>query len=199
MAGTWTANSGQPRTGNGNTFTWNAPDRKNKAAINLTVGSESDSVLMNVIEPFMIKATKNREITYPAGTQGAGMKLTFNYYPMNVSFGNVESKEVSGPATNIWGYFKKYNPADLWHDSGDTFYPVGQNNKDTAEDTASFSGYPSPWRRGGFTWRIPNHFKTKTEGGDGKKFTTVSQVFYIAGRSGRSQVRKAGASVERSP
>lgn len=200
-AGEWTASGGSPTTlASGTTFDWTAPNRAATVTIKLKVCDNESSIDMNVIEPDGITATKNSEISYPAGTQGAGMTLTFNYHPMNASFGNVESKEVSGPATNIWGYFKdNFAPADLWHDSGDTFYAIGQDNRDTATDTAAFSGLPAPWKEGGFEWEIPNHFRVIGEGGDGKEFTIVVQIFSILDTSGRSRVEKAGASVERSP
>jgi hypothetical protein len=199
-AGKWTASAGTPTTlANGATFDWTAPNRAASVTIKFETGGKESSVTMKVIEPDDMTATKLTEIASPAGTQGAGMTLQFNYHPMSVSFGNVEAKEVSGPATGVSGYFKTYSGADLWHDSGDTFFPIGADNKDTATDTASFSGYPSPWKKGGFEWKIPNHFRVKTEGGDGKKFTTVTQAFTITGTSGESKVEKAGESVTRSP
>jgi hypothetical protein len=198
-AGRWSATSGTPATASGDKFTWTAPDRGATATITLTAAGRSSSVVMRVIEPEGITAVRNSTISYRPGRQGAGMKLTFNYRPMKVSFGNVEAKEVSGPASNVWGYFTRYNLPDLWHDSGDTFYGIGKDNRDTAEDTASFYNYPSPWEAGGYQWKIPNHFKTKTESGDGKLFTYVFQVFTIVDASGRSKVEKAGSSVERSP
>ena len=198
-AGKWTASSGTPATlANGNTFNWTAPNRAASVKIKFEVGGKESSVSMKVIEPDSITATKNSEIGYTAGKQGAGMKLTFNYHPKSVSFGNIEAKEVSGPATNITGYFKKSPAADLWHDSGDTFFPVREDNKDTAEDTAAFWGNPKPWAKGGWEWKIPNHFKVKTEGGNGKKFTTVTQAFSMAA-DGESTVTKAGESVTRKP
>jgi hypothetical protein len=159
-------------------------------------GKES-TVSMSVIEPDEIKAVKKDEIASAAGRQGAGMHLTFNYYPKKVSFGNVEAKEVSGGATNVSGYFLTHGMPH-WHNSGDTFFPIGQDNKDTATDTASFSGYPKPWAKGGWDWQIPNHFRVKTEGGDGKKFTTVTQAFSMTA-NGESTVTKAGESVTRAP
>jgi hypothetical protein len=124
------------------------------------------------------------------------MKLTFLYDPMTVSFGNVMAKEVSGDATSISGYFTRFPAAALHHDSGDTFLAIGRDNKDTATDEASFTALPKPWTDGGFEWLIPNHFRTKTESGDGKKFTTVTQSFKLEGppNAGRSTVTKAGVS-----
>lgn len=199
-AGDWSASGGTPVDASGQqSFEWTAPNRATNVTIKLRANDQESEVRMAVIEPNDITASKVGNIGYPAGRQGAGMRLKFNYHPMNVSFGNIEAKEVSGPATSITGYFAlRYTPADLWHDSGDTFYPVGSDNKDTATDTASFSGYPKPWSKGGWEWRIPNHFRVAGEGGDGKLFTTVTQAFSL-GSDGTSSVTKAGQSVERTP
>jgi hypothetical protein len=196
--GNWTSTGGTPdKLDNSNEFAWTAPNRAATVNIKLAVADKSASVSMNVIEPDSITATKNSEIAYPNGTQGAGMKLTFNYHPKKVSFGNVQAKEVSGPASDIVGYYQNHGMPH-YHNSGDTFTSIGEDNKDTAPDTAAQSGYPKPWSDGSFKWIIPNNFRVKTEGGDGKKFTDVTQVFTIDG-TGKTKITKAGAEVERSP
>ncbi|MBL4604880.1 MAG: hypothetical protein JKY02_04245, partial [Flavobacteriaceae bacterium] len=145
-----------------------------------------------------ITGTTKREIRYPAGTQGAGMKLKFKYHPLTVSFGNVEAKEVSHAATNIAGYYIAHR-GSLYHNTGDTFYGIGPNNIDSVDDTAAQSGLAAPWSAGSFDWDIPNHFRVKTEGGDGKRFTTVDQDFKMIDATGKSSVDKAGLHVERTP
>ena len=196
VAGSWKASAGLPLTGpSGTKFIWTAPDRAASVTIDLTVGKATATKTFTVCEPTGIRGKKKgADLSFPAGTQGAGMKLVFNYDPMTVSFGNIFAKEVSGDASNITGYFKKVPAADLHHDSGDQFTRIGEDNKDTATDEASFSGWPKPWTDGGWDWIIPNHFRTKTEAGDGKKFTDVTQSFKLEGppNAGRSQVTKAG-------
>jgi len=126
----------------------------------------------------------------------------FQYSPLSVSFGNVWAKEVSGPASNLWGYFKDPATGTHWHDSGDTFTRIRQTNIDTARDTASFHGYGKPWKAGGWDWLIPNHFRVNGESGDGQKFTTVTQSFSMKGppdTPGESTVSKAGPSATRKP
>lgn len=200
MVGAWTADSGRPRTGSGSTFTWNAPERAASARINLTVGSESDSVVMKVIEPNKIKAIKMSENTYPSGTQGAGMMLDFVFHPLKVSFGNAETREVAGPASNITGYYLHHGmPHD--HNPGPLrFFRISEKNRfQAARDQAAQSGYPSPWDKGSFHWVIPNKFKVTTESGDGKEYTTVTQAFKMVNSRGKTIVTKAGAKVERTP
>jgi hypothetical protein len=197
VAGTWAATDGKPATaGAGLKFVWTAPDRAASVTVTLTVGTEKVTKTMTVIEPQAIVGKKIGDLTGTPGKQGAGMKLWFNYHPLTVSFGNCMAREVSGPASNISGYFKdNYSAADLWHDSGDTYTRIRADNRDSAPDTASFAGYPKPWTDGGWDWEVPNRFKTITETGDGKEFPNkVTQSFWMDGppHAGRSTVRKAG-------
>lgn len=196
--GKWKASKGTPNLANNtNEFNWTAPNRAGSSMISYEADGKQSRVFMRVIEPYRITATKINDMAYTAGQHGAGMKLRFNYYPMTVSFGNVEAKEVSHAATGISGYYKSHGAH--WHNTGDTFFPIAADNKDTAIDTAAQSGYPKPWSKGSFHWHIPNKFKVKTEAGDGKEFTKVTQSFYMLGSSGTSRVTKGGASVERTP
>jgi hypothetical protein len=200
VKGAWTASGGTaaaPVT-NGKKFKWRAANRAASITITLTVGSQTATTTMNVLEPTGITANKLSEMSYKKGEQGAGMKLRFVYQPLNVSFGNIEVKEVSGPASSITGYYLTQPAKSLWHDSGDTFTRIGKDNKDTAIDTAANGGDPKPWSDGSFEWLIPNHFKTIDESGDGKKFTTVTQAFTLLA-NGTITVSKAGQSVTRSP
>lgn len=199
-AGEWTATNGKPATqAAGDKFVWTAPDRAADVTIKLKVGTEEASSTLKVLEPDSITGVRNSKIPIPAGTAGAGMKLTFNYHPKKVSFGNVKAREVSGPATNIDGYFKKhYSAAELYHNSGDTFTSIKENNEDSVQDEAKSTDTFKPYENGTFDWVIPNKFKVKTESGDGKKFTDVTQAFSIDA-TGKEKITKAGAEVERSP
>ena len=160
-------------------------------------GGATINKVFSIIEPNRITGTNQRNMAFPAGTQGAGMRLDFQYHPLNVSFGNVEAKEVSHAASNINGYY--VGRGTLFHHTGDLFTQIGPDNIDTATDTAAQSGFPAPWSAGGFDWDIPNHFRVNTENGDGKRFTTVDQDFRIIDATGRSTVDKAGLQVDRTP
>jgi hypothetical protein len=204
-AGDWHADAGTTMTPTAATkkLKWRAPDRAATVNITFIIGAKQDTKTMTVIEPTHLTGSKVKNLSFPKGEQGAGMQLRFKYHPLTVSFGNIEVMEVAGPATNITGYFLKEKPADLAHDPGVmNFTRIGQNNKDSAIDTASFNGYPKPWTDGGFEWVIPNNFRTIFEGGGtGKHFTDVTQAFQLEGppQAGRSTVSKAGQTVTRSP
>lgn len=204
-SGDWHADAGTATTGltGRKTLKWRAPDRAATVNITFIIGAKQDTKTMTVIEPTHLTGTKVKTLSFAKGTQGAGMQLRFKYHPLTVSFGNIEVMEVAGPATNISGYFLAKSAASLNHDPGVmNFTRIGQNNKDSAIDTASFNGYAKPWTDGGFEWVIPNNFRTVFEGGgNGKHFTDVTQAFKIDGPpdDGRSTVTKAGQTVTRSP
>ena len=201
VSGTWTANAGSPKTASGTKFAWVAPERKQTVTIQLTAGGTTASVSMKILEPDDITAVKEKERSIPAGVQGAGMILNFDFHPFNVSFGNVGTREVAGPASNIQGYYLKHGmPHD--HNPGPVrFFPMSEDNKfaGTARDTAAQQGYPAPWDAGSFHWKIPNKFKVNTEGGDGKEYTNTIQEFTLTGPSGETKITKAGAEVKRTP
>ncbi len=164
------------------------------------VRGDSASASLNVLEPDSITGIKLSEMTFPNGTQGAGMILNFSFNPLKVSFGNAESREVSGPASAITGYYLKHGmPHD--HNAGPIiFFRIGPDNKfAAARDRAAQAGYPAPWDAGSFHWLIPNKFRVITESGDGKEYTTVKQEFTMEGPSGKTKITKAGAEVERTP
>jgi hypothetical protein len=201
-AGKWTASSGTPsELASGDKLTWTAPERAATVTINLQVATEVANITMQVIEPASITGRKNSELAFPAETAGAGMRLTFIYHPRSVSFGSAQAKEVSGEATGVAGYYKKhYTAAGLHHDSGDSFTSIKENNEDSSQDTAKTEDDFKPYEKGAFNWVIPNNFRVKTEDGDGKKFTEVTQAVEMVDATGKIRITKATtAKVERSP
>jgi hypothetical protein len=199
-AADWTASGGTPLVKLGkDKFKWTAPERAETVTIKFSVGGNDVTEDIEVIEPSHYTAIKLREISIPAGTQGAGMNLNFSFHPKTVSFGNVEQMEVSGTASNISDFYLSQGmPHD--HNSGDRFFAISEDNKlATAEDTASQQGYTSPWDKGTFDWIIPNHFKLKSETGNGKKYHEATQSFRMADATGKTKISKEGESVERSP
>jgi hypothetical protein len=197
--GEWKASGGAPLTqATGLTFNWTAPSRAASVTISLTSGKYTKTVEISILEPNAIKTKKKREYKYKRHHMGVGMELFFHYHPKSVSFGNIESKEVSGEASNRQGYFRD-DGLTHHHNSGDTFFPVKPDNVNSETDSAAIEGYDPPWRKGGFDWIIPNHFKLKSEAGDGKKFTEVTQSFVLEGNDGTTKVSKGGEEAERTP
>ena len=196
--GTWSVSNGTIVSGEvGEEMHWQAPDTPGTSEISIKVGTETHKTTFTVLAPNNITATKLLEIPFLAGTSAAGMFLQFNYNPMSVSFGNVESKEVSGPATNITGYFAGHGASALWHNSGDKFLAINSDNTDSVPDEAAAGPLPAPWSAGTFEWIIPNHYRVKGTSGD-HFFTHVTQAFEMQA-DGTLTITKAGESVTRTP
>jgi hypothetical protein len=152
-------------------------------------------VTFNVVEPASETATKTSEDNFQAGTQGVGMVLHVTVQPTDVSFAYVEMQEVSGPATNITGYFQQFDPANFYHTANGwaALDPVNAVN-----DHASGSGCPSPWYAGGFDWDIPRQWRVigKTKIGT---LPNRLQHYGITASDGTSTVSKLGCSATRTP
>ena len=193
--GTWTASSGKPRRGSGATFGWVAPERRRGVTVKLVVGGSPARVKLDIVEPNGIAGHKITDQVPAPGKFGAGMFLDFELQPLSVSFGNVGTREVEGPASGVNGYYKRFSKADLHHNPGPVhFFPLGQNNRlaGGVRDNASWLDQPAPYSDGGFHWVIPNKFRVLTESNDGKRYTSVVQEFLMEA-SGRATVNKAGA------
>ena len=100
---------------------------------------------------------------------GAGMRLHFDFAPMNVSFANVEMREVSGPATNVTGYFVPRGDVANYHNAYESYIGINGSNRLGGVDTAAvnLAGYAQPWSAGGRDWVIPNRFRVVGEAGEG--------------------------------
>jgi len=197
--GDWKATGGTPVSlASNQNFVWTAPDRGASVTISLTSGKHTRTKEIVVVEPNAVTGRRTDVLSYNRDIMGAGMELKFLYHPKNVSFMNVEAGEVSGPASDIEGYFEDFS-GKLEHKSGDRFFPLEINNENSATDTAAIKGFPKPWEFGKFKWVIPNRYRVKTEGGDGKVFTNVEQAFTLENESGKTTVKKAGAGVSRTP
>jgi hypothetical protein len=123
------------------------------------------------------------------------MILKITIAPTDVSFQNVESQEVSGPATSISGYFTDFAPASLAHVPAG-WVPIGEGN--AKFDHAQISGFPSPWRLGGFQWVIPIQWRVMGSVNSGTLPNRL-QTFTIHDSTGNTTVSKLGVSVTRSP
>lgn len=196
--GNWEASSGMIFAGSrrSNRMYWRAPETGGSVTITLTSGKETKQIHLDVIPPQDILAAKEEEISYRPDSISAGMLLRFKLFPDDVSFYNVQTKEVSGPASGIEGYYHRYDPTVLEHDSGDTFFSYRQDNYDTVRDVASLEDENPPPGEGQYRWVIPNHYRIAGSSGNGHHFTNVQQIFKL-NRTGRLTILKAGQRVSR--
>jgi hypothetical protein len=198
--GNWTASTGTISSGAADSkkMVWSAPAVAGNSSIKVTDGTETKTIEMTVIAPGNVTADKLGESAFTAGEAGAGMFLKLIYNPLDVSFGNIQVKEVSGPATNVTGYFTRFSAVALRHNSGDSFFGIGSNNRDSATDEASLGPIKAPFLAGTFDWLIPYNFRIGTDASTEAHFTDVTQAFQMAA-DGTITINKAGKSVTRKP
>lgn len=141
------------------------------------------------------------EMGITAQQQGVGMELDIKVMPDDVSFANLEVKELPGPATNKVGYFS-VTPADLEHQPNLNWHRLSLSNK--YPDFAGLSNMPKimhqnvlQWIPGSCEWSIPLRWRVpeKSE----RDFPNIIQTFELTGNDGTSEVKKFEKSATRTP
>jgi Domain of unknown function (DUF4157) len=193
--GSWKSADGKGTTANSVTFRWTA-SAAGKNTITYTAADKStSSVTMTTEVPTTLNAKKDSDLTFDAGTQGAGMELTVTVSPTTVSFQALELMEGTCNASAISGYFKSHAPGP--HDAkagAGKWRQVGTAND--VSDTADSSGWPSPWSKGSFTWSIPASWRLKGAKTSTAFSTNNDQVVDITGTDGTTTVSKLGAKTD---
>jgi hypothetical protein len=190
--GSWKSEDGNGITKNSVTFLWTASAAgKNKITYTASDGSTS-SVTMTTEVPSSLSGKKDSDLTFPAGTQGAGMELTVTVSPTTVSFQALELIEDECDASATSGYFTTNTPGRHDANAGaGKWRQVGTKND--VSDTADSSGWPSPWSKGSYTWAIPVNWRLKGAQTSTAFSATNDQVVTITGTNGTTIVTKLGA------
>jgi hypothetical protein len=180
---------------------WRAPLTPGSAEVTAEVVDKSmaEKIAFTVVAPSSVSPKKEKEKSFASGEQGAGMVLDFVYGPGNVSFGGVEARERSGPASDVKGYYE-HEGQPHFHSATQAFFSIAENNQLAGEtrDSASQFGMPKPWSNGSFHWDIPNEYRAdETEAP--KPIATVKQEFVLLDDTGTTTITKGGASVTRKP
>ena len=193
--GSWTSADGKGTTVNSVTFRWTASAAgKNKITYTASDGGVS-SVTMTTEVPSKLSGKKDSDLTFPAGTQGAGMELTVTISPTTVSFQALELMEAECDASAITGYFSSHTPGRHDANAGaGNWRQVGPDN-DVA-DTADSSGWPSPWSKGSYTWSIPVSWRLKGAQTSTAFSANNNQVVKITGTDGTTVVTKLSAKTD---
>jgi hypothetical protein len=190
--GSWKSADGTGKTVNSVSFQWTASTAGTNTITYTAADKTTSSVTMTTEVPNKVSGKNDKDLSYPAGIQGAGMELTITVLPTTVSFQALELMEKRCDASAISGYFSSHAPGP--HDAAagaGSWKQVGSAND--VSDTAESSGWPSPWSKGSFTWAIPVSWRTK----GGKTPTAFSatndQVVTIGGTDGTTTLTKLGA------
>lgn len=193
--GSWKSDDGKGTAVNSVTFRWTASAAgKNKITYTASDGAIS-SVTMTTEVPSSLSGKKDSDLSFPEGTQGAGMELTVTISPKTVSFQALELMEAECDASSITGYFSSHAPGR--HDAkagAGKWRQVGPDND--VSDTADSSGWPSPWSKGKYTWSIPVSWRLKGAQTSTAFSANNNQVTSITGTDGTTIVTKLGAKTD---
>lgn len=107
----------------------------------------------SVVEPASESAIKLGDLTYPRTSQGVGMTLEVRVKPTDVSFYNVQMREVDLGTTWASGVFADIPRSRLAHHPSPIWVNLTQDNR--WNDGAEFHGFPrQEWGFGKFDWKI---------------------------------------------
>ena len=193
--GNWKSADGKGTTINSVTFRWTASTPGNNDITYTAADNSTSTMTMTTVAPSTLSGKKDKDLTYPSGSQGAGMELTVTVSPKTVSFQALELMEGTCDPSATSGYFATHTPGK--HDTAagaGVWRQVGSDND--VSDTADASGWPSPWSKGSYTWSIPVSWRLK-----GAKTSTAfsannDQVVNITGTDGTTVVSKLGAKTD---
>lgn len=135
-------------------------------------GAREDSRVFRVVEPSMSLRRVQSIKTFPEDHHpnreqvGVGMRLQFTLTPFGVSFNQMLFREESGPADQVWGYFRNFfsrRPTLSRHRAITRWAMVGPNNDLNVQDIARFAMSPRnmdwPIVAGGFRWNIHDSYR----------------------------------------
>jgi hypothetical protein len=193
--GSWKSADGKGTTVNSVTFRWTASTAGNNVITYTAADKTTSTVTMTTVAPSTLSGKKDKDLSYSAGTQGAGMELTITVSPTTVSFQALELMEGICNASAISGYFSSHTPGP--HDTAagaGVWRQVGSDND--VSDTADASGWPSPWSNGSYTWSIPVSWRLKGAQTSTAFSANNNQVVNITGTDGTTVVSKLGAKTD---
>src|SRR5207302_9850626 len=91
--GSWKSADGTGTTVNSVSFNWTASTAGTNAITYTAADKTTTSVTITTVVPSTLSGKKVSDLSYPAGTQGAGMNLTVTMSPTTVSFQALELME----------------------------------------------------------------------------------------------------------
>ena len=166
----------------------------------VTVLGESVKIDFDVVQPTGETATKNSDMSFAAGTQGAGMELEITTLPDDVSFYNVEVIEIDKGTQNVTGFFVPFPANSLAHTPNANWIQLSQENQ--WNDSASFYGWgnSTTWANGTYEWAIEVRWRVVgQETGQGEALGNRVQTHTLHDNTGRSTEDKMNNSSTRTP
>jgi hypothetical protein len=199
--GQWSASQGVGDTDpSSKTFRWRAPAIAGQSTIKITTQMGESSVSMDVVAPEGKRYRKTSERQWQPGIIGAGMYLDATLLPLNVSFDNLSTREMSGPPRNLRGIVNNWEGDDRpFHHAAPVDNPVINDNIASWSDEASFKIAHLPrTETGAFEFNIPNGYRVRGDTAPLKHYCDVVQYTQLDTER-RVTVSKGSESVTRKP
>ena len=144
----------------------------------------------NIVEPTSETAVKLKDLSYPEGTQGAGMNLDVTVLPNDVSFYNIQMREVDRGTEGVEGVFSGMASSRLQHSPNPNWINLTKDNKWT--DNAEFYGFmKSEWGAGKYEWPIGVEWRVGSSGVPKTLPTARRQIHTLLDSSGSSKISKS--------
>lgn len=168
----------------------NAGSQAGSASLTATSGNGSQTRTFTIVEPSGETAVKTRDLDYPEHSQGVGMELDVQVLPKDVSFYNLEMREVDLGTEGVTGVFAQMNPGRLVHRVNSRWVSLSKENQ--WRDVAEFNGFPrQEWGAGTFEWKIGVEWRVRGGNDTSKRLpTNRRQVHTMLDASGSSKISK---------
>lgn len=168
----------------------NAGRQAGSASLTATSGIGSQTRTFSIIEPSGETAVKVRDLPYPEMVQGVGMELEVTVLPRDVSFYNLEMREVDLGTEGVTGVFAQINPGRLVHQVNSNWISLGKDNQ--WRDNAEFHSFPrQEWGAGAFEWKIGVEWRVRGGSDTGKRLPiNRRQVHTMVDATGSSRITK---------
>ena len=192
----WTlAGDGSLSATRGKRTTFTASDHASTSTLIAGTQGRSTSITFTVVAPESETVIHKEELNYRGRCLGAGMLLIVRVNPPDVSFENVEIRELEVAAANVKGYFTTYPADGLIHHPNSEWTALMEGN--TTRDVALLIGPAPPWTDGSFTWPIPGRWRVKGSRNEGE-LPVVAQTFLLEAATHTATITKFGETVTRS-
>ena len=224
MSMNWTTTAGTLTDANSNSNSFIAPFTPTNVTVTANMGGGSVSIEIEVLAPsgYVIDNIEHW-VGYPTNVAGAGMNMYYRVTPIEVSFYQVDIREVAMTSTDATGYYTNsvWPSAWLTHDPLNPEIPNDEGWRDLNEANRTKKGFDEVgsgahnplctedqhcdplcvenkphWAYGRFSWPIPNEWRVRKRADPNliaHEFIPTDQFFAIT-PDGTAMISKFGRS-----
>lgn len=185
----WSVDKGTVNLASGISTMFTAADSVENSTVTATIDGVGIEKKFSSILPSSINGIKNSSSGGQSGS--VSMNITFEFQPTTVSFYRMEFREITGPASNVTGYFEQFSSFQLWHTPNPNFIGTSGYDNLFCCDTAAMNQSTTPYSQGGFDWDIPIEVRVLGSSTQHRPFNILQQ-FNMLNASGDCSINKVG-------